>query len=182
MEELPNLTLFWDLFSKLFLLLTLIPHQNIPQKPLAKPTLLPLTKRTWATPCESRRMMPIWDGVMPFLPSFLICSLTSSAFSFSQDGTERRYGSADWEIPFPGACIRPMVAGGLVYTRWTLPTKEILFGNASKTRANVLTFHGKKSERAVKVVGAPGVDIKAEGIRKVAVKRCRSSGVGRKFF
>lgn len=36
---------------------------------------------------------------MPFLPSFLICSFTSSAFSFSHDGTVRRYGRADWDIP-----------------------------------------------------------------------------------
>ena len=43
--------------------------------------------------------LPIWDGVIPFLPSFLICSLTSSAFNFNHDGTERRYGKADWEIP-----------------------------------------------------------------------------------
>uniref|UniRef100_A0A2M4DMA5 Putative secreted protein n=1 Tax=Anopheles darlingi TaxID=43151 RepID=A0A2M4DMA5_ANODA len=57
---------------------------------MIRSTLLPLTKRTWATPCESRRMMPIWEGVMPFLPSFLICSFTSSAFNFSHDGTERR--------------------------------------------------------------------------------------------
>lgn len=43
--------------------------------------------------------IPICDGVIPFLPSFLICSLTSSAFNFNHDGTERRYGKADWDIP-----------------------------------------------------------------------------------
>lgn len=43
--------------------------------------------------------VPIWDGVMPFFPNFLICSFTSSAFSFSHDGTVRRYGRADWDIP-----------------------------------------------------------------------------------
>lgn len=34
--------------------------------------------------------LPICDGVRPFLPNFLICSLTSSAVSFNHDGTERR--------------------------------------------------------------------------------------------
>lgn len=46
-----------------------------------------------------RKYIPICDGVIPFLPSFLICSLTSSAFNFNHDGTDRRYGKADWEIP-----------------------------------------------------------------------------------
>lgn len=83
--------------------------------------LLPLTKRTWATPCESLNIipkkkdnlkklftwhkkwiilnLPIWEGVNPFFPNFLIWSLTSSALSFNHDGTDRRYGNADWEIP-----------------------------------------------------------------------------------
>lgn len=44
--------------------------------------------------------LPICDGVIPFFPNFLICSLTSSAFNLSHDGTDRRYGNADCEIPF----------------------------------------------------------------------------------
>jgi hypothetical protein len=39
--------------------------------------LLPVTKRTWGMPCESRRVTPIWDGVRPFRASFEMCSTTS---------------------------------------------------------------------------------------------------------
>ena len=35
-------------------------------------------------------------------------SLISSAVDFCHDGTDRRYGRAEEEIPFPGACIRTM--------------------------------------------------------------------------
>lgn len=28
---------------------------------------------TWGMPLESRRMTPIWEGVIPFLASLLIC-------------------------------------------------------------------------------------------------------------
>lgn len=65
--------------------------------------LLPVTKRTWATPCESLRItplniqilkiykhaininkvdLPIWDGVKPFLANLKICSLTFSDVNF----------------------------------------------------------------------------------------------------
>lgn len=72
--------------------------------------LFPVTKRTWATPWESRRITPICDGVNPFFANFIICSSTSSDVNLSHVGTDLRYGRADWEIPFPGLCIRPMMA------------------------------------------------------------------------
>ena len=88
--------------------------------------LLPVTKRTWGIPCESRRVTPIWDGVRPLRASLMMCSTTSSGVVLSHDGGVRRYGRAeeaeegsasnqrmsgnDAHIPFPGACIRPMVA------------------------------------------------------------------------
>lgn len=57
--------------------------------------LLPVTDLTWATPCESRRTTPIWDGVRPLRASLKMCSLTSSGDVLSQRGAERLYGSAD---------------------------------------------------------------------------------------
>merc|ERR1719308_109539 len=71
--------------------------------------LLPVIKRTCATPWLSLRMTPIWEGVRPFSASLKIWSLTSSDVSFNHCGTDLLYGRADWEIPFPGACMRPMV-------------------------------------------------------------------------
>ena len=38
--------------------------------------LLPVTEPTWAMPWLSRRMTPIWEGVMPFLASLQMCSWT----------------------------------------------------------------------------------------------------------
>merc|ERR1719430_2677104 len=54
----------------------------------------------------------LWEGVRPFLASLKIWSLTSSDVSFNHCGTDLLYGRADWEIPFPGACMRPMVICG----------------------------------------------------------------------
>lgn len=51
--------------------------------------LLPVTDLTWATPCESRRMTPICDGVRPLRASLKICSLISSGEVLSQRGAER---------------------------------------------------------------------------------------------
>ena len=36
-------------------------------------TLEPVMEPTWGMPLESRRMTPIWEGVIPFLASLLIC-------------------------------------------------------------------------------------------------------------
>merc|ERR1719209_115219 len=44
--------------------------------------LLPVMKRTWATPWESLRITPIWEGVRPFLANLKIWSLTSSLVIF----------------------------------------------------------------------------------------------------
>jgi len=52
--------------------------------------LLPVTKRTWGMPCESRRVTPIWDGVRPFRASFVMCSTTSCGDVLSHDGGARR--------------------------------------------------------------------------------------------
>ena len=52
--------------------------------------LLPVTKRTWGIPCESRSATPIWDGVRPLRASLMMCSTTSSDVVFNQDGGERR--------------------------------------------------------------------------------------------
>ena len=57
--------------------------------------LLPVTKRTWGMPCESRRVTPIWEGVKPLRASLMICSTTSSGVVFSQEGGVRRYGRAE---------------------------------------------------------------------------------------
>ena len=57
--------------------------------------LLPVTDLTWATPCESRRMTPICDGVRPLRASLKICSLISSGEVLSQRGAERLYGRAE---------------------------------------------------------------------------------------
>lgn len=73
--------------------------------------LLPVTFLTWAMPCESRRMMPICDGVRPFLARRVMCSETSSGVIFNHDGGARLYGNDDLEIPLPPLCMRPMAAG-----------------------------------------------------------------------
>ena len=62
--------------------------------------LLPVTWATWATPCESRRLTPIWEGVRPFFASLHTCSITSPGVCLNHDGGVRRYGRADFEIPF----------------------------------------------------------------------------------
>lgn len=80
---------------------------------IIRKTLLPVTKRTWATPCESRKItperkddvnilnvfvrllayyatneeLPIWDGLNPFFANLKICSFTSSGVSFNHVGT-----------------------------------------------------------------------------------------------
>ena len=48
---------------------------------------------------EEKLCSPICEGVKPFLANLKICSWTSSEDNFSHVGTERRYGSALWEIP-----------------------------------------------------------------------------------
>ena len=45
-------------------------------------------KNTWATPWESLRITPIWEGVRPFLANLKIWSLTSSLVIFSHWGTD----------------------------------------------------------------------------------------------
>ena len=57
--------------------------------------LLPVTKRTWGIPYESRSATPIWDGVRPLRASLMMCSTTSSGVVFNQDGGVRRYGRAE---------------------------------------------------------------------------------------
>lgn len=52
--------------------------------------LLPVTKRTWGMPCESRRVTPIWEGVRPLRASLAMCSTTSSGVVLSQEGGARR--------------------------------------------------------------------------------------------
>ena len=56
----------------------------------------------------ARKTIPILDEVIPFLPNFLICSLTSLEFKFNYDVTERLYCKADWEIPF--LKLKPLVS------------------------------------------------------------------------
>ncbi len=48
---------------------------------------------------------PIWDGDKPFLASLEISVITSSGVILDQFGCDLRYGRAEEEIPFPGACI-----------------------------------------------------------------------------
>ena len=52
--------------------------------------LVPVTLRTCAMPCESRRITPICDGVRPFLDSLQIWSQTSLGSRLSQPGGARR--------------------------------------------------------------------------------------------
>eukprot|EP00529_Nitzschia_sp_RCC80_P038756 CAMPEP_0113459256 /NCGR_PEP_ID=MMETSP0014_2-20120614/10353_1 /TAXON_ID=2857 /ORGANISM="Nitzschia sp." /LENGTH=61 /DNA_ID=CAMNT_0000350823 /DNA_START=42 /DNA_END=227 /DNA_ORIENTATION=- /assembly_acc=CAM_ASM_000159 len=54
-------------------------------------------------------MTPICDGVKPFLAILQTKSSTSADDVFIHDGGERLKGRALLEIPFPGACIRPMM-------------------------------------------------------------------------
>jgi hypothetical protein len=70
---------------------------------------IPVTTLTWATPWESRRTTPIWDGVAPFLASLQICSTTCSGVVFNQAGAVRLYGRAEAEMPFPLLCMRPIL-------------------------------------------------------------------------
>ena len=69
----------------------------------------PVTLRTWAIPCESRRITPISDGVNPFFANLQICSSTSSGVTFNHEGGVRLNGSADLEIPLPRLCMRPIL-------------------------------------------------------------------------
>ena len=62
--------------------------------------LLPVTWQTCATPCESRRLTPIAEGVRPFFASLQTWSMTSAGFCLNQDGGVRRYGRALFEMPF----------------------------------------------------------------------------------
>ena len=61
---------------------------------------MPVTLRTCAMPCESRRITPICDGVRPFFASLVMWSMISSAVTLSHDGGVRRYGRALLEMPF----------------------------------------------------------------------------------
>ena len=81
---------------------------NIPLDLRMRSTLFPVTNRTCGTPCESRRMTPICDGVKPFRASLQICSPTSAASALHHDGGVREYGRAEELIPFPLLCMRPI--------------------------------------------------------------------------
>lgn len=83
--------------------------KNIPFLRRMRRILEPVTKRVWATPCWSRRMTPIWDGVRPLRASFMMRSVTSAVVSFIHAGGVRLKGRAEADMPFPLLCIRPMV-------------------------------------------------------------------------
>lgn len=51
--------------------------------------LLPVKFLTCPIPWESRRRIPIWDGVKPFLANLTTSSLTSSVEVFNQLGARR---------------------------------------------------------------------------------------------
>jgi hypothetical protein len=74
--------------------------RHVPLDFKIRKTLLPVTNLTCGIPCESLNNTPICEGVKPFLANFLIISHTSSVEVFNHDGGERRYGSAEDEIPF----------------------------------------------------------------------------------
>jgi len=71
---------------------------------------IPVTTLTCATPWESRRTTPIWDGVAPFFASLQIWSTTCSGVVFNHAGGWREYGIAEDEMPLPPLCMRPMFA------------------------------------------------------------------------
>ena len=72
---------------------------------------IPVTTFTCATPWLSLSTTPICDGVAPFLASLQICSTTLSGVDLNQVGTEREYGMAEAEIPFPLLWRRPILTG-----------------------------------------------------------------------
>lgn len=85
---------------------------------------------------------------MPFLPSFLICSFTSSAFIFSHDGTVRRYGRADWEIPLLQVRKRQnneqtcgTIFRWLIFAKRTLMPGQFLVHFTHRPLHNTLTQH-----------------------------------------
>lgn len=80
-------------------------HQNSPLVFKIRRILLPVTDLTWGTPCESRRMTPIWDGERPRRANLKIWSVTSSGVALDHDGWDRRYGRAEALMPFPLLCI-----------------------------------------------------------------------------
>lgn len=59
-----------------------------------------LNLKKWYTRIRMIRALPILDGVKPFLANLKMWSLTSSDDDFNHVGTLRRYGRADFEIPF----------------------------------------------------------------------------------
>lgn len=69
-----------------------------------------MTTLTCAIPCESRRIEPIVDGVVPFLAILRICASTWDEVVLSHAGFAREYGILLLEIPFPLLCMRPMIA------------------------------------------------------------------------
>ena len=69
-----------------------------------------VTDETCGMPCESLKMMPICDGVIPFFAIFPIMSLISSGVILHHAGADRLYGRDDLDIPLPLLCIRPMFA------------------------------------------------------------------------
>jgi hypothetical protein len=69
-----------------------------------------VTVETCGMPWLSLKMMPICDGVMPFLAIFAIMSLISSGVVLHQSGADRLKGMDDLDIPFPLLCMRPMFA------------------------------------------------------------------------
>ncbi len=62
-------------------------------------------------PFESRSTTPIWLGVMPFLASLQIESLTSAAVALHHEGAVRLYGIAELLMPLPLLCMRPILSG-----------------------------------------------------------------------
>ncbi len=92
--------------------------------------LFPVTLLTWAIPCESRRITPIWDGVRPFFALFTIWSMTWVAVTFNHDGADLRYGRADREIPL---LLKQIEARNqnLSILVWKQPSKQNFEGNLS---------------------------------------------------
>ena len=79
---------------------------------------LPVTTFTCAIPWESRRMTPIWDGVVPLRASLQICSVTCSDVTLSHVGGWRLYGIAEPDVPFPLEWRRPIVEFGVRSDRY----------------------------------------------------------------
>ena len=134
-----------------------------------------VTVETCGMPWLSLKMMPICDGVMPFLAIFAIMSLISSGVVLHQSGADRLKGMDDLDIPFPLLCMRPMFAYLFCFKVRNKREKDVSIPrkrkeeDASKEKTGLLSPSLKKPHRRRREISFAREEVNA----RVHVKKTR---------